>query len=870
MRRSMLAPLVLTAALALSAGPALAAEPVTVPGSVSCVGATIRGTAGADVLVGTPAPDVIDAGDGQDVVYGLGGDDRICGGEGADQLFGGPGADTVDGGNAPDLVVGEDGRDVLQGGRGDDRVFGAGDDDALDGADGADVVGGGSGADRVGGSAGADALTGGAGADTATGGPASDTCAAETAQTCEVTGPSAQDVVAALQVPEGPSHGSIPVTVTASATRGVALLLLEVNGRLVQHRLVDPPAAGPVSAVMTVAGDDLPNGRVQLTVVALDRDGNEVRSAGAVVHREQAVDLEGATVLASLIRPTRLSELAAVLRLVDADVVEFRHVREGDEPRVVPSGVATRAAAQGVVVDPGGTALVGGFYGRGLALEDQLAVYAGLSREADGDPRVTAIRFEDMLDQRRRALLAPFVSGYVTVPGRDGYEPTAPEQPAAHALRAAPAKPTSLEEAYPDAPQPAARAALSDDVVTDVDEDVFWPTFGQLDTTERVEHISRPFWFDSENHRVTFDHDLVWVPGVLDHYGTLDRAYEHDLKISTDRLTVGVRPFCEFVNPLVGWDDAFYAYREDGVAWETNVPDGADPYFDTDVSDGCGTEDLSVGIRTPEILDDGLAEGHATHFWFSVDAANGEPETGDFTYMSQRLSRSSDPVCFVIGTSNCTGLDAGAGNGGFIVRTEGELIPGVTLPACLTWEWDADPSLSNNDTASRCGGDSDGDGWDDTVDCSPGDPAINPGAVDVPNDGIDQNCDGSDLVVGEGSIRFTLVWDNDNDQDLHVIEPDGTRIWYGGPGPSSTGGRLDRDDNVAVCGVDSEPGGVENTYWPDEYPAPIGTYSVEVRQYSSCGTPASWTLQVYANDRLEYTSSGTGNGVVTYAYDGDD
>ena len=40
--------------------------------------------------------------------------------------------------------------------------------------------------------------------------------------------------------------------------------------------------------------------------------------------------------------------------------------------------------------------------------------------------------------------------------------------------------------------------------------------------------------------------------------------------------------------------------------------------------------------------------------------------------------------------------------------------------------------------------DLDGDGYDETVDCDDSDPAINPGAIDIPNDSIDQDCDGVD------------------------------------------------------------------------------------------------------------------------------
>jgi hypothetical protein len=47
--------------------------------------------------------------------------------------------------------------------------------------------------------------------------------------------------------------------------------------------------------------------------------------------------------------------------------------------------------------------------------------------------------------------------------------------------------------------------------------------------------------------------------------------------------------------------------------------------------------------------------------------------------------------------------------------------------------------------------DSDGDGWVDADDCAPLDPAVHPGAVEVPDDGVDQDCTGHDLLVTYGS-----------------------------------------------------------------------------------------------------------------------
>ncbi|WP_438854155.1 MopE-related protein [Agromyces sp. M3QZ16-3] len=151
--------------------------------------------------------------------------------------------------------------------------------------------------------------------------------------------------------------------------------------------------------------------------------------------------------------------------------------------------------------------------------------------------------------------------------------------------------------------------------------------------------------------------------------------------------------------------------------------------------------------------------------------------------------------------------------------------------------------------------DEDGDGYPAGEDCDDTDPTINPGAVDIPNDGIDQNCDGSDLVVGDGEIRVTLTWTTDDDLDLHVVDPNGDRLWYGNKTVPS-GGELDRDDNVGVCGIDPEPGGVENVYWPVGS-APSGMYTVEIDNYFDCPTTGTWNLQVFVGGALVVDQSGT-------------
>lgn len=104
----------------------------------------------------------------------------------------------------------------------------------------------------------------------------------------------------------------------------------------------------------------------------------------------------------------------------------------------------------------------------------------------------------------------------------------------------------------------------------------------------------------------------------------------------------------------------------------------------------------------------------------------------------------------------------------------------------------------------------------------------------------------------DGVLRVSLSWHNYDDLDLHIIEPDGNRIYFSDKKSHLTGGQLDVDMNA---GGGNTREAVENIVWTDERKIPNGNCKIIVNNYSKReAIDAGYEIQVeYRGEIFNYS-----------------
>jgi Ca-activated chloride channel family protein len=125
-----------------------------------------------------------------------------------------------------------------------------------------------------------------------------------------------------------------------------------------------------------------------------------------------------------------------------------------------------------------------------------------------------------------------------------------------------------------------------------------------------------------------------------------------------------------------------------------------------------------------------------------------------------------------------------------------------------------------------------------------------------------------------GDIRISLMWNNRNDLDLHVVTPMGEEINFNNP-RDSYGGFLDADRNLYGETLKA----VENIFWPDNA-APRGNYRVYIQNYVNHETdpyPTPFQIEIKnGKEYLYFDGSVHGSGrssiteICTFEYTGND
>lgn len=114
----------------------------------------------------------------------------------------------------------------------------------------------------------------------------------------------------------------------------------------------------------------------------------------------------------------------------------------------------------------------------------------------------------------------------------------------------------------------------------------------------------------------------------------------------------------------------------------------------------------------------------------------------------------------------------------FSVELRNNLPEGTTVDNTADIYFDLNPAITTNTVTNVLYFDSDGDGFFSFEDCDDDNPSINPEAEEVPNNDIDEDCDGEDLIssVENKILESIMLNPNPTPGVFHISNPTSTEI----------------------------------------------------------------------------------------------